>query len=334
MIRTKLIAVSLFFIGLYCLLPQPAYATPKGITLAPAIQNITVTPGSIQTFTVSLTNQTASTQVFKLYALDFGSLNETGGIAFAGTEGSNLIKKYGMAKWISLPTEPISIAVGVTASITATITDNPSLQPGGHYAAIMAAAQTAGTSSGPGVGLDQTLSSLVLAQKNGGEHHDLRLNKTEHNGNWLHLPTKAKLRFYNPGNIHVVPRGTVQVTTPSGKVIAEGIINDESGILLPETYRQLYVPMHQIGSNGSWPGLYKLRVQYRYDGLDRFATRTQTIFFLNIPGVCLMVLLIGGTAISVFLAQKYYFRHRRSKPKQPPKDTSDKPRTRPKLVLR
>jgi hypothetical protein len=333
MTLSKIRVTILIAVGLCCLSTRPAHAAPAGITLTPALQNITLNTGGRQTFNISLTNHTASVQTFALYALDFGSLNETGGIVFAGSEGSDLIKKYGLAKWISLPSAPVSAAVGETVSIPVTITDSSSLRPGGHYGAIMAAAQTAGVAKGTGIGIDQTLSSLVLAQKVGGEHHDLRLNKVEQDGNWLHPAMKTKLRFYNPGNVHVVPRGIVQVTTPNGKIVAEGIINDESGLLLPETSRQFYVPMHRLASNGLWPGFYKLKVLYRYDGLDRFAERQQMIFFVNLPGIILTICLVAALIVVIFFGQKHVRKTR--KPKQPPKTpVSHGTAKHSKLVLR
>jgi hypothetical protein len=313
------------------LLPQPVQAQPGGITVTPSIREVNLNPTDIsKTFDINITNQTAAVQTFSITPQDFGSLDETGGIFFAGAQTNKLEKKYGIASWVSLSDRELVVQPKATAKLLVTIKNEPSLQPGGHYGAIMVAAHTAGKSANNAIGLNQTLSSLILAKKIGGERYDLRLDSINHNNSWLHLPRFAKLRFYNPGNVHVVPRGTVQLMTPSGAIVAEGIINEESAAVLPGTHRQLSSTLHTVGKPGLWPAFYKLKVTYRYDGLDRFATRTQTIHFVNIPGLLLAALLLTLIAGGGYWGWQRFARYRRSR--QSAKKAAQKPKQ--KLVLR
>jgi hypothetical protein len=334
MTRRLAILASLLALGLYSGIPRVVHAAPAGITLAPSIQELTLGAADTdQSLEISITNHTAAVQTFKLFAIDFGSLNDTGGILFAGSDSNNLIKKYGLAKWIALPESSVAIPALATAKIPITIRNDSSLQPGGHYAAIMAAAQTAGMHEGTSIGVDQTVSSLILAKKIGGEHYDLRLNKVEQNGNWLHMPSTVKLIFYDPGNVHVVPRGTVRVAAPNGTVVSEGIINEESGYLLPETHRQLYVPLRTLQGIGLWPGFYKLEITYRYGGLGRSVTYERMIFFVNLPGLLLTLGLLATAGWALYFSQKQIRHLHKQKPKKST-NTSDDTGKPPKLVLR
>jgi hypothetical protein len=139
--------------------------------------------------------------------------------------------------------------------------------------------------------------------KLGGEQYDLRLSGVTHNASWLHLPSIAHLRFQNPGNVAVVPRGTVQLFGPRNKLVAQGAINEDSSFILPDAYRQLTVPIKTVGSAPWWPAHYTLLVNYRYDGLAQTATRTELLYFISLPHLLVSLALIVG-----FSGTLYYYR--------------------------
>jgi hypothetical protein len=303
-------------IAALCLLVLPGtvraatYAPQKTITIAPFLQQVTISPeDGAKTFALQLTNNTAVTQNFQLSALDFGSLDETGGLVFAGTEAGDLVLKYGLAAWLRLSQTELTLTAGQKASVQATIVDDVSLSPGGHYGAIVASLQSDNSSASNQINVKQKISALVLATKVGGEKYDLRLEGTEYRKNWLRLPREVSLRFYNPGNVHVVPRGIVKLTTIGGKSISQGIINQESAFVLPETHRKLHVPLQSVARSGWWPAFYKLQVDYRYDGYDKFATKTATLHFINLPGILLVLAVLTGlVGLGIWV-----FRKRRAK---------------------
>lgn len=291
--RRLILLAALLGLGWFVATPDIVQAEAAGITITPSLQEIILNPTeATKTFDIRVTNHTKASRSFSVYALDFGSLNDTGGVAFAGGQSDDLIKKYGLADWIELSESNITVQPDETVELQAIVKNAPNLTPGGHYSAIMLASQTAATDTGNTVGLNQTLSSLILAKKMGGERYDLRLNSITHGGNWLQLPETAELTFFNPGNVHVIPRGIVRILTPGGTVVAEGIINEDSGFLLPETSRTVHVPLRRIAPTGFWPGFYRLEATYRYDGLDRVATKSMPLRFFNGPGLVLGLLAV------------------------------------------
>lgn len=264
--------------GVHAARPQSAV---KGITISPFLQRVTIQPGDIEkTFEVTLTNNTNSLQELRLSVQDFGSLNETGGVLLEGS--SSYTKKYGLTSWLKLGADTVVLQAKESRKVQVVIQNRSSLQPGGHYAAIVASVKALDSPSGNEVAINQQLMSLVLVDKTGGEHYALKLTDIDQNGNLLRLPSVIKMRFQNPGNVHVVPRGTVVLRSPSGAILSKGVINTESAFVLPETFREIYVPLTKVSNDFPFPGLYTVEVDYRYDGIDKTAHRGQIVRFINL----------------------------------------------------
>jgi hypothetical protein len=271
---------------------------PHGITVTPAFQQVNIKANETQKpISLSVTNNRPTTQTVTLSAADFNTLNESGGLFFVGTNPTALQKKYGLAKWISLPQKQITLQPKQTVTINATILNLPDLSSGGHYGALMLATENPGQSqSKNSVALHPIASSLLFITKMGGDTHKLSLSNVSISHNLFSLPVSATLRFYNDGNTHVIPRGIVTVTGPKGKLISKGIINDNSGIVLPETFRQYYVPLQKISSSRAF-GHYKIKVDFRFDGVEQFRSYQQSFYYL--PLVYTLILILGFAALVV-----------------------------------
>ena len=275
-----------------------AASPPKGISLTPFEQQLTLgsTDGA-KSFDIILTNHTDSLQELDLSSRDFGSLNDSGGILLEGHTAYS--QRYGLTSWLTLGTDTVVLQPGESRTIPVTVDNRSSLQPGGHYAAVVASVNSLNNQAGNHVVINQQLLSLVLVDKVGGEHFDLKLAGITQNGNWLHLPTTVKLHFQNPGNVHVIPRGTVKLLTPSGTVVSQGIINDDSSFVLPETFRDIYVNLTPVGRALSLPGLYRLEVQYHYDGLNKTASRDFRLRYIDLK-LYVVLLVIAGSGWWLF----------------------------------
>lgn len=274
--------------------PITKKTTDNLVTITPFLQTVSL-PASDpdKSFQVSVTNNSNNTQKFTFSALDFGSLDETGGLIFAGSNQTALIKKYGLVKWLTLSDSELSIEPHVTAQITARIINDDSLSPGGHYAAIVASVINGNQSISNSVTLNQKLTSLILATKTGGEKYDLRLETLAYSSSLNHLPQTARLVFKNNGNVHTVPRGVIELKNSSGRTVAKGIINEASSYVLPESKREMYVPLHRLNSGRNWPGTYRLQATYHYDGYDTYATRSITLRYIPWITVVLVPLVIA-----------------------------------------
>jgi hypothetical protein len=276
--------------------PTIPAATP-GITLSPAVvQTEIASTESEHQINFQITNNKPAAQDINISAADFNTLDESGGLVFVGTNPSKLQKKYGLASWISLPQLSITLAPKQTATITAIISNQGSLSPGGHYGALMLSLNDASRPGGSNkVAVHPIASSLLFVNKVGGDTHKLRLTDVNSSHSIFKLPSSTELRFYNDGNTHLIPRGTVEVTDPRGKIVAKGIINENSNLILPETYRRFSVPLNKI-SSPALPGKYKITVNFRFDGYDQFRSYQTSRFLLTPP------LLVSIFIITIIIA--------------------------------
>lgn len=283
---------------------------PSAVTIQPFLQKISFAADEPRrTITVEVKNQTSTVYEFKAVAIDFGSLDETGGLIFAGSTSNELIAKYGLAKWLILDSSVKRLAPGASTTISASVDNRSDLSPGGHYAAIVltsvdSSGQPADTAK---VSLQKNIASLIFANKQGGEIYKLRLTNVKDNHSLFNFPDEVTLRFKNGGNTHLVPRGIVSVTA-GDKLISKGIINESSAMVLPESTRQYTVNLRQLSSAYA-AGNFSLKVDYRFDGFDNIR-RYQHSFYVFTPlgtiTVLLIISLVAGTAI--FLLKKKGFR--------------------------
>lgn len=234
---------------------------------------------------------------------DFNTLGESGGLFFVGTNPTQLQQKYGLAKWFSLPQQTITLEPGQTQTIEGEILNQGDLSPGGHYGALLltAANSPGGGSDKNKVTIQPVASSLMFVTKTGGDTHRLDLSGVNYKHSVFSLPSAVTLRFKNDGNTHVVPRGVITITDSSGKVVAKGAINENSNIILPESYRQIYVPLTKIGGANSI-GQYQLKVDFRFDGFDQY--REYRTSFEYVPKVLLILLIIALAAAVAVLVRR------------------------------
>jgi hypothetical protein len=281
-----------------------------GLTVSPAFQMVTIASNAAeQPVSFSITNNRPVAQDVSFSVADFNTLNESGGLFFVGTNPTALQKKYGLAKWISLPTKNLVIQPMQTISLKASVLNLPTLQAGGHYGALMIS--LGGTNAQAGqVGIQPIASSLLFVTKPQGATHKLDLSNVYVSHSLFELPTSATLRFKNDGNTHVVPRGSVYMSTPGGKVISKGIINENSEIILPENFRKYNVALRQVDKSNA-VGRYTLHVDFRFDGIDQVRSYQQSFIILTLRGIVVAVLgLLAVSALLYFGLSKYRSRSR------------------------
>jgi hypothetical protein len=282
-------------------------AAPSGIAVSPAFQQVSIPQGKPSVpIKFTITNHESRAETINLSTQDFNTLGETGGLVFVGSNPTQLQKKYGLAKWLSLPQNRLTLQPSQTATVNASIINLPSLNPGGHYGALMLSLSNGGQSAS-GVSLHPIASSLLFVTKIGGDTHKLALVNVETKHTLFSLPGSATLRFHNDGNTHVVPRGLVTVVGAHGQIVSKGIINQNSDIILPETYRRLDVPLQTV--NGAFGiGEYKLVVDFRFDGFNQYR-RYQASFWL----VPWYLFVLVGVLIVVAIGTFSYRRKRKEK---------------------
>lgn len=292
----KFFSFPTFFIGIF--LPFFVSAETKDFSLSPLFHEVVLESGDTEKeVTVEISNRTGLDAEFFLSAVDFGTLDESGGVAFLGGSG-DFERRYGLASWMRLPTERMILPAGATEAISIVIENKESLSPGGHYGAVAFQLENpfGERLSESLVAVRSSFASLFFVKKTGGEVARLEYADIQNIGrDRLGVPEKISLRFRNSGNIHLVPRGIVTVRDMRGRTVREGIINEDSGRILPESYRTYGVSLKKIAS-AFLPGRYTVSIEYRYDGSEEFvAAPARTVF-----PVLLTLLWTAGAILGLF----------------------------------
>lgn len=261
----------------------------KGTYLSPPFADIEVTNKEDKEFELEIGNEGEGDLVFELSVVDFGSLDESGGVAFLTANPDKNERKYALASWIGLEKSEVVVAAKSKEKIKITILNKESLLPGGHYGAVLATLRNEEKSVGDKVGVNQSLASLLYVQKSGGDTKNLILRNVEWKNLIFKIMDKLELRFENSGNIHLIPRGKVEIRNIFGQLVAKGIINEGSAKILPETFRKMIVEVKYF-KKWRWPGKYLIEIDYRYDGQEAFSKYQNSFLYVGVEGIILLFL--------------------------------------------
>jgi hypothetical protein len=255
----------------------PPVRAANGLTVSPPLKEITLGPGLIETATdVTIQNNTSQSVRAHLQLVDLKSLGIYGGTTL---DKAGLTDKYDLANWMTLPGgDTVVITSGQTMKVKVNITNRSDLSPGGHYGAVVITSSSADSGVKSDVNISQQLVSLMFIKKLGGEVYGLQLEPFSYSYKGSAIPDQVTTSFKSTGNVHVVPRGFIDITDPVGKVVAKGILNPDSNIILPGSTRQIVTLMQPVASVNK-SGRYKITVHYRYDGQQDFTT--QAIYFTH-----------------------------------------------------
>lgn len=271
------LVVAGFFLLLSLLSPVSARAEGEGaLSVSPLFTDIAIGAAeSSQDFFLTVANTTAEPVVLRLSLVDFGSLDESGGIAFLGKDASGT-NRYALASWITPEKDVVTLLPGTEEKLKLTIENRESLSPGGHYGAALFSIEPEGgrvEATDSNVSVNSTFSALIFAKKEGGALRELTLKEAWTDGYFLlsGLPEKRVTRFQNSGNVDLTPRGRIILTDPLGRSVAKGILNEDSARILPESFRNYSAALQPMALR-LVPGFYTLSTEYRFDGQDAFQT--------------------------------------------------------------
>jgi hypothetical protein len=289
------------------------------ITVTPGVISVELTePGQVVDTEVSI-NNTFQSQI-NLAAKLKGVDDTTGTLVATGPLDETLEKS------ISLSQTEISVPPNDSSSIFVRVTNNDSLTPGGHYAALTLS-QIA--SDGSQVGLQSTISVSIYIIKRGGEKIDLQIINQSINYSLFRLPTESTIEFKNTGNVHITPRASVTVRSSDGKTVyAKGVSNEGSKSLLPEKQLADTFSIIKVSSLPLLPTKLKIITEYRADGVSN-ARYTESYFWYVSP-----IFILGIIAIISVIILLLFRLVKISKKKLQPKtkQQSKNPKPKPKMI--
>ena len=264
-----------------------AYAS-AGLTISPAkLDLVLVKNNSIANTAVSVKNDydRPVTMDANLLKVDVQSDNLT-----PSNEPSEL------AKFITITPKELIIEPGQSKNFKVELTDDPSLSPGGHYAALQL--KYISTPSNQ-LNLGSAIRVNIFMVKQDGSITKLSHLKLKSNG-WLFArPKSANINLKNDGNVYAVPRASFSVYSPLKKLSASGVINEGSLSIYPGN--NLNFNGKLIWEGFTWmPGRYKITAKYRAQNGENYQTAIN--YFWYIPPYLILVVLV--TIIGVYKLRK------------------------------
>ena len=298
-VTTHLI-ILLFVVG-FSVFARGAFSA-KGVSVTPGMQKISIGQNDQEKeVEIVVVNDTDRKQMIRFSVLDFGQNNETGAVFFGGREGTDLERDYGLAGWLDPPRDAV-LSPGEKRSFTGKIINRSSLNPGGHYGAIIGKVegeQKEDSGNMKPVAVEYAFASLLFVSKEGGERFGLDLTDWKKEKTWSGMPTNVSLRIINTGNVHVAPRGMVEIYGLDKKLYGKGIINEGGAEMLPGRARVFPITIKPV-NNPILPGLYTLKISYRYQGSEKYSVREESFVFYGIPFLSSLGIIICLIILSVY----------------------------------
>lgn len=295
--RSPLVLLAGLFVALASQGVAYAADTPtSGITVAPANLTLSLPKGqSVQDGVISIRNN--ATKTVHLSA-NIGGIQETNNGSFAP---SHTIEPA-LAKVLSIAQTDIVLDGGRSINLKVQVRDTPELTPGGHYASVLIRDIE---TEGGNVVLSHAVSVRIFIIKETGAVRSVNIDGISDNGGLFRVPSVTTVTFGNPGNVGVVPRASINIYDPRGRLVANGVLNTESVTVQPGKQAQLRTVLTGL-AHAWWPGSYEQRITYRYEGSDEQLTGSVRLFV--IPPLCIALCLIGLSTIAgvTWLIQRFW----------------------------
>ena len=267
-----------------------------GISITPAIQTKILSPTDRRAnVSVTVANNTNKSVNVAISVADFTSLNQSGGVAFLGSDPTRATTGHGLSGAMVPDAPKITILPNSSKEVTTTIANVGMLAPGGHYGAIIAKVVDTQTANGKNkLAIQQSVSSLVFLETAGQGTRTMNLISLPAQGLSFSMPSEVNLVFKATGNTQTIPRGVVTISH-NEHVVQQGLINPDSSLILPGSTRLLQTPLS--GDRHPWlAGTYVLRVQHRYDGSLGVTTYEQRFTYINVRGFFITIIALAVLA--------------------------------------
>jgi hypothetical protein len=295
-------------------LPVARPALADGIKVSPSIIEKTITPGEVFEQAISITNESASNMKIYIFLRDFTADGEEGSPKLL-TPGSN--QGSYMSSWISdYEVNGVDIGPGASHNFNFKITVPKEAGPGGYYGALVfgTKAEDIRTNSGDkgaASAISQQAGALLLLQVPGDANEAASIRDFFTDKSVYNMPFNVNFttRVENQGNVHIKPRGVVQISNMFDKEVATVKVNDIAANVLPKSVRK-------FGS--SWAdktgfGRYKATLAMTYgapveNGGNGQQSLTSVTYFWVIPWkiVAFTALALLLIALVIYLLLRHY----------------------------
>ncbi len=225
-------------------IPQSVFAA----AVAPATIDIDAKPGSAETHTFAVINSGNAEQTYRFAARDFLASDGSDAPLFP----SQPLQEDGLADWIKFPVPEITVPARTSVDVPFVVLVPPTAPGGTTYAAITTMDVIPPSAMvRENVVVNTTSAILVFVTVEGERTESLTLTSWGIDGTspdeWMDaLNGDVVVSVRNNGNVVVVPQIRVTIKDALGRPIAERILNEEEGRVLPGVERRFTTSIDSI----------------------------------------------------------------------------------------
>ncbi len=213
----------------------------QAVSISPPVIEIEADPGNSIERSIEINNETNEERVYTIGVKKFEMIGEEGKQKFmpVSEEGD-----FGLTSWIKYAENKITVPSKSTGKLKFTINVPLDADPGGHYASIYFNTGKANLSesTNSAVGVEAQVNSLVLLRVSGEVIEKAELESFEMDGGktlLYRLPANFVLRLKNSGNIHIKPKGNIEIKNLFGKRVSLIDANPIKSRVLPKSIRKI-----------------------------------------------------------------------------------------------
>ena len=217
----------------------------SGIELYPAALDITIDAAKPEeTASIFIINNNQEPIELELNSIDFRQKDLSGIVQFLGVQSETY--SYSLASYIQLPFTDIKLDPGEKKEVPIMIINRQDLSPGGHYAGIIVRQKP--IKAQRKTVILPSVASLLFLRKTGGEQFNLSIRDVDWPKDIVQFsyPGKLTLTFQNEGNVHLIPRGRIEIRDIFGRLISKGIINVSSVYVFPSSRRHIPIEINKL----------------------------------------------------------------------------------------
>ena len=206
------------------------------VAVKPAQVEQKIDPGTVKTFTMSVTNNDDSQQVYYPVVRNVTGVNDQNQPIFEKNDGS---APHDLSLWLQFDKSPITVAPRQTASILVTADIPKDASPGSHIAGFFFSDKPIVQTNilGASVGFD--VGAIVHFQIAGDSitKANVRHFSTDHSI-YGKPPVDFSVAIENEGNTLVRPIGLIDISNMMGRKVASLPVNDTGAGVFPKTTRE------------------------------------------------------------------------------------------------
>lgn len=269
------------------------------LVVSPAVKKIYVRPGEQIIEIVSVVNETKNSVTLFPFVENFKSKNDFGTPEFLGDSDPE-----GSARWIQLPFNKVTLLPHERKDFLFKINIPKWAVPGGHYAALFWTTHKDGQQ---GVSSVTRVGSLFLFGVEGKITGEITMANAKVVKNKNYDFDGFSFVIANKSNIHIAPKGRIEIYNLFGKRVAELPLNAPGKNVLAQSSRTFFEQWkHPYYSYG------KLRAHIRSEFDFGFPAVEHDVEFYNLPRFAVVKILFA-IACALFVFKTIYKRNRLKK---------------------